>query len=151
VGKFTADRLLFWGVVLGFVLGLFQLSLLPLLKVFTPLVEIQREARIPSIIGSLLQVLNGVVFIGEGIQQANQRFLSLAFVTILSTFGMLTSLHFFGNTLVGVWGSYGVFNFIRLLGVLRHHYLSGPLASKTINQIDTDNDNDSDSTGNNKE
>lgn len=145
VGKFTADRLLYWGVVLGFVLGLFQLSLLPLLKVFTPLVEIQREARIPSIIGSLLQVLNGVVFIGEGIQQANQRFLSLAFVTILSTAGMLTSLHFFGNTLIGVWGSYGVFNFIRLLGVLRHHYIAGPLSLKTINKIDNDDsDNNND-------
>lgn len=137
VGKFTADRLLFWGVILGFVLGLFQLSLLPLLTVFTPLVEIQREARIPSIIGSVLQVLNGVVFIGEGIQQANQSFLSLAFATILSTVGMLTSLHLFGNTLVGIWGSYGVFNFIRLLGVLRHHYFSGPLALRTINKVET--------------
>eukprot|EP01037_Dinobryon_pediforme_P028558 gene28558-31888_t len=67
--RFAADRLLRWGAVLGVVLGSLQLLCLPLLNVFSPLKEVQQAARLPSIIGAALQLINGVVFIGEGIQQ----------------------------------------------------------------------------------
>ena len=35
-------------------------------QVFSPLPEVQEAARLPSIIGAVLQIINGVVFIGEG-------------------------------------------------------------------------------------
>ena len=73
-----------------------------------------------------------VCMIGEGIQQGNQCFGSLALSTIVATTGMLTSLHFFGKSLLGVWGSLGVFNVLRLVGVLRHHYVDGPLSVRSI-------------------
>ncbi|NDE34531.1 MAG: hypothetical protein EB012_06730 [Gammaproteobacteria bacterium] len=116
--KVVADRLLTWGALLGVVLGGVQLLCLPLLKGFSPLPEVQEAARLPSIIGAMLQVINGVVFIGEGIQQGNQAFTSLAACTAVATVGMLTSLRLFGTSLAGVWGSFAVFNGIRLLGVL---------------------------------
>ena len=126
----VANRMLRWGFILGIVLGAFQISMLPLLNVFSPLPEVQQAARLPSIIGAILQVLNGVVFVGEGIQQGNQAFVPLAVCTAIASCGMLTSLKFYGNTLAGVWGSFAVFNGIRLIGVIRHHYFSGPLVLK---------------------
>lgn len=130
--RLASDRLLRWGLVLGTCLGGMQLLCLPLLKVFSPLPDVQHAARLPSIIGAALQVMNGVVFVGEGIQQGNQYFGSLAAVTALAAVGMLTSLKLFGNTLAGVWGSFAVFNSIRLIGVLRHHYFDGPLVHKNM-------------------
>ena len=86
----VANRMLLWGLVLGILLGGLQIGLLPLLNVFSPLPEVQQAARVPSIIGALLQVLNGVVFVGEGIQQGNQAFVALAATTAVASAGMLT-------------------------------------------------------------
>jgi hypothetical protein len=61
---FLTASLLLWGVILGVVLGSLQLLCLPLLSVFSPLAEVQQAARLPSVIGAFLQLLNGVVFIG---------------------------------------------------------------------------------------
>ena len=132
LARAAANRLLIWGLILGAVLGVLQIACLPLLNVFSPLPEVQRAARLPSIIGACLQLLNGVVFIGEGIQQGNQYFTQLAAVSAVAAAGMLTSLRVFGNTLVGVWGSFAIFNGIRLIGVLYHHFYDGPLARRNI-------------------
>jgi putative MATE family efflux protein len=127
----AADRLLLWGVVLGSLLGVLQLLSLPVLKFFSPLEEVQKAAKIPSTIGALLQLTSGVVFIGEGIQQSNQCFTSLAICTMLATTCMLLSLNVYGSkNLTGVWISFGVFSLVRLLGVLRHHFFAGPLVLK---------------------
>ena len=131
----AADRLLSWGIILGAVLGVLQLACLPLLNVFSPLPDVQKAARLPSVIGAALQVLNGVVFIGEGLQQGNQYFTQLAAVSAVAAAGMLLSLKTFGSTLTGVWGSFAIFNFIRLLGVLHHHFYDGPLARRNIDKV----------------
>jgi MATE family multidrug resistance protein len=47
----AANRLLSWGVIMGGILGLMQLACLPLLNIFSPLPDVQKAARIPSIIG----------------------------------------------------------------------------------------------------
>jgi len=130
--KGAADRLLVWGVVLGFVLAAVQIGCLPLLNIFSPLENVQQAAKLPSIMGALLQLINGVVFVGEGIQQGNQHFISLAASSTVATIGMLTFLKFHGHTLAGVWGGFAVFNLIRLVGVLRHHFFTGPLTSKKV-------------------
>jgi O-antigen/teichoic acid export membrane protein len=103
-----------------------QLTALPLVSIFSPLKEVQDAARIPTVIGAALQLINGVVFVGEGIQQGNQSFGSLAISTIIATAGLLTSLSLFGKNLVGVWCSLGVFFLLRLTGILRHHFINGP-------------------------
>ena len=48
-----------WGAILGGVLGAMQLAAIPMLGIFTPLPEVQRAARVPSILGAVLQLLNG--------------------------------------------------------------------------------------------
>lgn len=130
--KYIADRILSWGVILGIILGFLQLMCLPLLNTFSPLPEVQQAAKLPSVVGAALQLINGVVFIGEGIQQGNQYFAKLAITTAFATAGMLTSLKLIGNSLAGVWASFAVFNIIRLSGVLYHHFIDGPLAPKKL-------------------
>jgi putative MATE family efflux protein len=132
IARATANRILSWGVLLGSFLGCVQLACLPLLTVFSPLAEVQQAARLPSMIGAALQIINGVVFIGEGIQQGNQYFTQLAVTTAFASAGMLVCLRAYGHTLAGVWGSFIVFNFVRLLGVLWHHFYDGPLALRNI-------------------
>lgn len=131
--RVIANRLFSWGLFLGVGLGGLQLACLPLLLVFSPLPEVQSAARLPSIVGACLQVINGVVFIGEGIQQGNQYFGSLAAVTVVASAAMIAFLKRFGQrSLIGVWVSFAVFNFIRLLGVLHHHSVAGPLSPRAI-------------------
>jgi Na+-driven multidrug efflux pump len=64
--KSTVNRLMSWGLVLGCALGLLQILLLPAIRSATPLQEVRDAAKIPAIIASVLQVINGLVFIGEG-------------------------------------------------------------------------------------
>lgn len=126
--KVVADRLLWWGLLSGSALGVLQMLGLPLLKVFTSLPDVQSAAMIPSIIGASLQLISGVVFCGEGIMQGHQAFGRLALNTAAASAGLLTCLHFFGSSLTGVWCSFWVFNGIRLVFALQHHWVAGPLA-----------------------
>ena len=124
----SADRLLVWGLIVGVVLAAMQMAMLPLIAVFTPLVEVQEAAKVPFIIASLSQIMNGVTFVGEGIMQGHRAFVQLALNTILGAAIMLVALKFLGGTLPGVWASFMVFNVCRLTGVLAHHFFQGPLA-----------------------
>ncbi len=127
-----SNRMFVWGLAMGICLGGCQLAALPLLKLFSPLPNVQDAARVPSIVGACLQIINGAVFIGEGIQQGNQYFGSLALVTAVAAAAMLTFLKYFGTSLTGVWTSFAIFNFIRLSGVVYHHFWDGPLAPRNI-------------------
>jgi hypothetical protein len=55
----------------------------------------------------------------------------LAKNTGVASIALLTALRLtrpYGLT--GVWLSFGAFNAVRLAGVLRHHFVTGPLARK---------------------
>jgi len=123
-----------WGLVLGTVLGGLQILLLPFISVFTPLKEVQKAARIPSIIASILQIINGLVFIGEGVMQGCGNFLTLALSNVVACGGMMCALHYFVKWwgLTGVWASFGVFNGLRLLGVIYHQLYGSRLATRNL-------------------
>eukprot|EP00802_Teleaulax_amphioxeia_P008211 Tamp_08219.p1 GENE.Tamp_08219~~Tamp_08219.p1 ORF type:complete len:574 (-),score=106.56 Tamp_08219:641-2230(-) len=124
----SADRLLVWGLIVGVALAGLQMAMLPMIQVFTPLVEVQEASKLPFIIASLSQIMNGVTFVGEGIMQGHRAFLPLAVNTLLGAAIMMVALQFLGGTLPGVWASFMVFNACRLTGVLVHHFFQGPLA-----------------------
>ncbi|KAK1747948.1 ABC transporter [Skeletonema marinoi] len=65
--KSLVNRLMSWGFILGIVLGSLQLVLLPALQKSSPLEEVRQAAVIPSILASVYQIMNGLVFIGEGV------------------------------------------------------------------------------------
>lgn len=65
--KNVVNRLMSWGFVLGVILGALQIVLLPALQKSSPLEEVRQAAVIPSILASVYQIINGLVFIGEGV------------------------------------------------------------------------------------
>mmetsp|Transcript_14147 Transcript_14147/g.21383 ORF Transcript_14147/g.21383 Transcript_14147/m.21383 type:complete len:551 (-) Transcript_14147:2048-3700(-) len=130
--KRAADRMIGWGIVAGAALAVAQLAALPLLDLFTSVQDVRDAARTPAIIGALLQLMNGAAFVAEGIMQGHAAFTRLAVHAFVASAGLLTSLHFMGHTLVGVWLSFGVFNLIRLIAALHHHLVSGPLAKSKL-------------------
>ncbi|KAJ8600658.1 hypothetical protein CTAYLR_010682 [Chrysophaeum taylorii] len=134
--KRAADRMLGWGASAGILLAALQLAALPLLNLFTPVEAVRDAARAPAIIGAVLQIMNGLTFVGEGIMQGHSAFFRLALNSAVASAAMVASIHKFGTTLVGIWLSFGVFNIIRLVGAMHHHLLSGPLARSKLKDLD---------------
>ena len=102
------------------------------LQVFTPLPDVQSAAFAPSIVAAALQVVSGVTFMSEGLMQGHQAFTRLALNTCLATVGLLISLQFLGQDLMGVWLSFWVFNLLRMAGGIFHHFFVGPLARRNL-------------------
>jgi putative MATE family efflux protein len=128
--KATANRLMSWGFVLGCALGSLQILLLPAMFKATPLQEVRNAAKLPAVIASVLQIINGLVFIGEGIMIGTGSFLQLSLSTLTATLGCLWALWYFPPRvgLTGVWMGFIVFNLIRLVGVAIHQKINGPLS-----------------------
>ena len=133
--KATSNRLMSWGFVLGCALGSLQILLLPAMFKATPLQEVRDAAKLPAIIASILQIINGLVFIGEGIMIGTGSFLQLSLSTLIATAGCLWALWFFPPKvgLTGVWLGFAVFNMLRLVGVYIHQR-NGPLSWRKIEQ-----------------
>ena len=132
--KNVVNRLMSWGFVLGIFLGGLQLLLLPVLQKSSPLEAVREAAVIPSILASVYQMINGLVFIGEGVMVGCGNFLQLSITTVVATIAALISLNtlpkMFGLT--GVWMSFGVFNSCRLFGVWLHQTKYGPLSETAL-------------------
>jgi putative MATE family efflux protein len=130
--KATVDRLMSWGLILGTILGGMQLLLLPIIRRSSPLQEVRDAARLPCILASVFQVMNGLVFIGEGVMVGCGNFMQLSLSTVVATAGCLWALRTFPPIygLGGVWMGFGVFNLLRLMGVVLHQFYLGPLADQ---------------------
>jgi len=133
--KSMVNRLMSWGFLLGGALGAAQLMLLPIIRRASPLQEVRNAATTPAIIGSVLQIINGLVFIGEGAMIGTGSYMQLSLSTVVATAGCLWGLKVFPAKygLGGVWLSFVVFNFLRLAGVFLHQTRNGPLAKRKIN------------------
>eukprot|EP00543_Licmophora_paradoxa_P002497 CAMPEP_0202456938 /NCGR_PEP_ID=MMETSP1360-20130828/14086_1 /ASSEMBLY_ACC=CAM_ASM_000848 /TAXON_ID=515479 /ORGANISM="Licmophora paradoxa, Strain CCMP2313" /LENGTH=297 /DNA_ID=CAMNT_0049076897 /DNA_START=75 /DNA_END=964 /DNA_ORIENTATION=- len=120
--KAVVNRLMNWGFVLGVALGGLQLLILPFLHKATPILEVRKAARLPSILASIYQIINGLVFVGEGVMSGCGNFFQLSLSTVIATTGCIWGLNAFPPKygLAGVWMSFGVFNMLRLLGVMLH-------------------------------
>jgi len=134
----AANRLMSWGFLLGSLLGALQVLLLPFLRKATPIEAVRDAARAPALLGSVYQIFNGMVFIGEGIMIGCGNFIQLSLSTIVATSATLLALREFPKYygLTGVWMSFGVFNILRLLGVFLHQTRNAPIASRNIKGIE---------------
>ena len=103
---------------MGGALGALQVAGLPLLSLFSPLPEVRRAARVPSLIGAALQLINGVVFVGEGVMVASGAFGKLASGQVAATALFLLSLKLAPASLNSVWMCFWVFNSVRLVDSL---------------------------------
>ena len=132
--KWTVNRLMTWGLLLGIMLGSLQMILLPAIQQATPLQSVRDAAKAPAVLASVYQIINGMVFIGEGVMVGSGSFLQLSLNTVIATIGCLWALRAFPPIygLTGVWMGFGVFNVLRLIGVFLHQRVNGPLAPKNI-------------------
>merc|ERR1712157_381214 len=126
--KVLVNRMMAWGFLLGVALGLLQLLLLPLLHNITPIKEVQQAALLPSYIACFSQIINGLVFVGEGVMIGCRNFSQLSLGTLVATTGALASLKFLPNYfgVAGVWMSFGILNLLRLFFVYYHQTYTAP-------------------------
>jgi Na+-driven multidrug efflux pump len=126
----TVNRLMSWGLILGAALGALQIVLLPFILKSTPLQEVRDAARLPAYVASVLQIINGAVFIGEGVMVGTGSFLFLSISTAFASVGCVAALKLltprFG--LAGIWMGFAVFNSVRLIFVWLHLHVLGPFA-----------------------
>lgn len=134
--KDIVSRLMRWGLILGIILGSFQTLLIPSLQKSTPIIAVREAARVPALLASLYQVINGIVFIGEGVMVGCGSFLQLSLSTLMATIATVLALYKFPTVygLTGVWMSFGVFNTLRLTGVMIHQKITGPLAPRNTSK-----------------
>eukprot|EP00525_Craspedostauros_australis_P004144 CAMPEP_0198131774 /NCGR_PEP_ID=MMETSP1442-20131203/56910_1 /TAXON_ID= /ORGANISM="Craspedostauros australis, Strain CCMP3328" /LENGTH=119 /DNA_ID=CAMNT_0043792643 /DNA_START=87 /DNA_END=443 /DNA_ORIENTATION=+ len=99
----------------------------------SPLPEVRAAAKLPATVSSCLQVLNGLVMVGEGIMIGTGSFVHLAINIIIATLSFIASLQFLPERfgLLGVTMGLGIFTFCRLIGVLAHQMYHGPLAIRS--------------------
>jgi Na+-driven multidrug efflux pump len=135
--KDTTSRLMRWGLILGLGLGSLQTALIPQLQKSTPIVAVREAARVPALLASLYQVINGLVFIGEGVMVGTGSFLQLSLSTLVATIGTVLALQKLPAAygLTGVWMSFGVFNTFRLIGVFIHQKINGPLTNRKMKKM----------------
>ena len=135
----TVNRLMVWGLILGSTLGALQILLLPFILKSTPLEAVREAARLPAHVASILQVINGLVFIGEGVMVGCGNFMQLSISTALAAVGCIATINSLTPQLglTGVWIGFGAFNGIRLLCVWIHQYYTGPLARRETPKKDT--------------
>jgi len=119
-----------WGFVIGVSLAAVQLLALPLLHIFSNVDAVRQAAVRPAIIASLMQVLNGLVFAGEGILIGLGAWKALAVQTAIGAVLMVggcAGAARWDLGLTGIWLSILVFNLVQLAGVLRYFYVTGAL------------------------
>lgn len=135
--KDLVSRLMRWGLILGSILGSLQTLLIPHLQKSTPVIAVRDAARVPALLASLYQVMNGLVFIGEGVMVGCGSFMQLSLSTLVATIATVLALKEFPKDfgLTGVWMSFGVFNILRLVGVFIHQKINGPLALRQTSKI----------------
>ena len=117
-----------------------ETSSVTLLRLFkaTPMENVRAAARTPAIVASVLQAINGLVFIGEGVMTGCQNFLQLSLSTCVATAGCLWALKVFPAKfgLTGVWMGFGVFNILRQVGVWIHQFYTSPITPKAIREAE---------------
>ena len=121
VRRAAAIRFLWIGGLAGAAIGVGQLAILPALKFFSPSPAVARAALLPSIIGALIQPLNGLTFVGEGVMIGSSAFGALAMGQVIATVALLLFLR--GCTeLWNVWLGFALFNALRLASVARFYF-----------------------------
>lgn len=133
----VADRIFVWGSIVGVILGATQLIARPwLVPVFSTLPAVQEAVRVPMLLTSILHMVNGPVFAGEGTMLGLGCYRDLMLLTAGGVATMVAALLSpLGSTLNGVFGSILIFNCVQAIAVVAHFLRIGPLAERNVNSI----------------
>lgn len=128
----VGDRTFVWGALLGGVLGVTQLLALPwIVPLFSTLPEVQEAVKVPAFISSILHIMNGFCFAGEGVLLGLQKYRALMLLTAGSAASMVACLASpLGQRLDGIMWSIMTFTTVQAIGVVAHYLKVGPLARK---------------------
>ena len=143
-----ANRLITWGSLLGLTLSILHFSLAdPVIRWLTPIQDVRNSAKAPALVGAMLQFLNALVFVFEGIQQGTQSYLPIAISTAMGTTALLFGLNYYSklgyeHTVGTVWACYVILAMFRLFGASMYHYITGPLAPRMIRKYVKDSNQD---------
>ena len=134
----VADRLFVWNTLVGLLLGVTQFLTLPILvPLFSTLPAVQQAVRGPALLLSILHVLNGPVFAGEGVLLGLGSFRDLMLITAGGIATMIACLKSpMATGLDGILGSFLVFTVVQAVAVVWHYLKLGPLAvgkTETVN------------------
>jgi len=134
----VGDRMFAWCSIVGLVLGLTQFLALPwLVPLFSTLPEVQEAVKAPALIASLLHLVNGPVFAGEGIMLGLACYRDLMLVTTAGIAVMLLGLVSpMGRRLDGILLSFLAFHAFQALAVGVHYLKVGPLAVRRRRQAE---------------
>ena len=129
-----ADRIFVWGTLIGAMLGLTQYLLLPvLIPLFSTLPNVQNAARIPAAMASVVHLINGPVFAGEGAMLGMGQYRDLALITALTMSINVALINSpLGNQLEGILLSMAMYCSIQAICVIFHHFKLGALSRRAV-------------------
>lgn len=126
----VGDRMFAWCTIVGIMLGLTQMLMLPwLVPIFSTLPAVQEAVKRPALIASLLHVVNGPLFAGEGAMLGLGNYRDLMLITAAGIGAMVVCLLSpMGQRLDGILWSFLVFHTLQAMGVATHYLKIGPLS-----------------------
>ena len=126
----VANRMFSWGSLVGLILGVSQFLALPVLvPLFSTLPEVQKAVRLPAMVASLMHIINGPVFAGEGTMLGLGCYKDLALLTAASVSTLAFSIFFtpLGRQLNGILIAKAIFCAVQGVLVVLHHRRWSPL------------------------
>ena len=135
----VADRIFGWGAIIGALQGIAQIVAVPLIvPMFSTLPEVQEAAKFPALITSIIHVMNGFVFPGEGCMLGLGSIRDLALVTAGGVGVMIACLVSpLGKRVEGIVLSIAAFHLVQAVAMVWHYLRVGPLRREKTNKVAT--------------
>jgi putative MATE family efflux protein len=135
----VADRIFVWNSILGVILGVSHFFAAQwLAPFFSTIPAVQEAVKFPALVTSMLHVINGPVFAGEGVLLGLGSYRDLMLITAVGVSVMLAGLASpMGQTLGGVFVSLMAFSAVQAVLVTTHYLRVGPLAVKRKKGVKT--------------
>lgn len=131
----VADRMFVWGSIVGLTLGITQLLAVPrLVPLFSTLPSVQEAARVPALLASVLHVINGPVFAGEGVMLGLGNYRDLMLITAVGISIMVVGVCLpMGRRLEGILLATIAFCAFQAIAVVLHYLYKSPLSVMSTN------------------
>jgi len=128
----VADRIFGWGLLLGTMLGILQVTAGPfVVPLFSTLPEVVEAAKFPAMITGMIHIFDGFVFAGEGCMIGLGAVKELSIITgvgVATMVGCLLSP--LGQRVDGIVLSKAIFHFVQAIAMIFYHLRIGPLRRK---------------------
>jgi Na+-driven multidrug efflux pump len=139
VARVTADRIFVWGAMVGVLLGLGQFLAVPyVVPHMSTLPAVQNAVWKPALLVTLMHIVNGFVFAGEGVLLGLSQFRTLLQVNAAGVALMVAFLNLspLGSRLDGILWCMLSSNALQAVAIIVHYLRIGPLANNQADRIE---------------